>query len=73
MRTTTRKPIRVFLTSGRWDLDHAVGNWPLANREMAAALEFAGYDYRFEFGEGGHSLRHGGRIFADSLRWLWRR
>ena len=24
------------------------------------------------FGEGGHSLRHGGAIFADSLRWLSR-
>jgi len=72
VRTTERKPIRVFLTSGAWDLEHAVGNWPLANREMGAALEFAGYDVRFEFGEGGHSLRHGGSLFADSLRWLWR-
>ena len=37
---------------------------------MASALEYAGYEYRFVFGEGGHSLRHGGAIFADSLRWL---
>ncbi len=34
--------------------------------------EYAGYDHRFEFGNGGHSLRHGGALFADSLRWLWR-
>ncbi len=71
VRTTGRKPVRVFLTSGRWDLDHAVGNWPLANREMAAALEYAAYDVRFTFGESGHSLRHGGSIFAESVRWLW--
>jgi hypothetical protein len=39
---------------------------------MAAALKYRDYDYRFVFGEGGHSLRHGGAIFPDTLRWLWR-
>lgn len=46
--------------------------WPLANQQMAAALDYAGYDYRFEFGAGGHSLFHGGALFAQTLRWLWR-
>ena len=27
---------------------------------------------RFEFGDGGHNLRHGGALFADTLRWLRR-
>ena len=72
VRTTERQPIRVFLTSGKMDLDVSVGSWPLANRQMASAFEFAGYDYRFVFGEGGHTLRHGGAILADSLRWLAR-
>ena len=35
-------------------------------------LEELGYAYRFEFGTGGHTLRHGGALFADALRWLWR-
>lgn len=72
VRTTPRKPTRVFLTSGKKDADILVGNWPLANQQMAAALEFAGYDSRFDFGESGHSLHHGGALFAESLRWLWR-
>ena len=72
VRTTERKPIRVFLTSGKMDLDVPFGNWPLANRQMASALEYAGYDHRFVFGEGGHNLRHGGAILADSLRYLLR-
>lgn len=72
VRTTEPKPVRVFLTSGQSDLDHAVGSWPLANREMASAFDYAGYDYRFVFGEGGHSLRHRAAIFADSRRWLFR-
>ena len=71
IRTTPRKPLRVFLQSGENDADVPTGNWPLANRQMAAALEYAGYEHRFEFGVGGHSLRHGGAIFADTLRWLF--
>jgi enterochelin esterase family protein len=66
------KPLRVFLQDGSNDLDNLHGNWPLSNQDMAAALKFAGYDYKFEFGDGGHSGRHGGSIFPDTLRWLWR-
>ncbi len=73
IRTTPRKPLRVFLQSGANDAQTLFGDWPLANKTMANALEYAGYDYRFEFGEGGHSLRHGGALFAESLRWLWRK
>ncbi|HLI65742.1 MAG TPA: alpha/beta hydrolase-fold protein [Caulobacteraceae bacterium] len=72
IRSTERKPIRVWMQSGEADADIILGNWPLANKEVAAALEFAGYDVKFVFGEGGHSLRHGGAVFADALRWLWR-
>jgi enterochelin esterase-like enzyme len=66
------KPIRVFLQDGANDLDNLHGNWPLSNQDMAAALKFAGYDYKFEFGDGGHSGKHGGAIFPDTMRWLWR-
>jgi enterochelin esterase family protein len=72
VRTTERKPIRVFLQDGESDLDCLLGNWPLANREMASALAYAGYDFKFVMGDGSHNLRHGGAIFADSLRWLFR-
>ena len=66
------KPLRVFLQDGANDLDNLHGNWPLSNQDMAAALKFAGYDYKLEFGDGGHSPKHGGSIFPDTLRWLWR-
>ncbi len=72
LRKTERKPIRAFLQDGANDLDNLHGNWPLANQEMAAALKFMKYDYKFEFGEGGHSGKHGGAILPESLRWLWR-
>jgi enterochelin esterase family protein len=72
IRSTPRKPIRVWLQSGAGDADIVLGSWPQANQAVAASLEFAGYDYKFVFGEGGHNLRHGGAVFADALRWLWR-
>ena len=71
-KTSPAKPLRVFLQDGANDLDNLHGNWPLANQDMAAALKFAGYDYQFVLGEGGHSGKHGGVIFPETLRWLWR-
>ena len=71
IRKTPRKPIRVFLQGGANDLDCSWGNWALANLEMAAALNFAGYDYRLEFGDGAHDRKHCGAILPESLAWLW--
>lgn len=71
-KTKPKKPIRVFLQDGANDLDNANGNWPLANQQMAKALQFAGYDYRFVYGQGFHSNVHGRAILPESLRWLWR-
>lgn len=72
IRKTERKPIRIFLQDGTNDLDNLHGSWPLANRQMAAALKFTKYDYRFVMGTGGHNGRHGGAILPESLQWLWR-
>jgi enterochelin esterase family protein len=72
IRKTERKPIRVFLQDGSGDLDNLHGSWPLANQQMAAALKFAGYDYQFEYGDGGHNGKHGGAILPEALRWLWK-
>jgi enterochelin esterase family protein len=73
IRKTEKKPLRVFLQEGSNDLDNLFGSWPLANQEMAASLKFKGYDYRFEYGDGGHNGKHGGAILPESLRWLWRK
>jgi enterochelin esterase family protein len=72
IRKSEHKPIRVYLLDGSNDLDNRAGNWPLANQQMAAALKFAGYDYKFEFGQCFHGGKHAGAILPDILRWLWR-
>ncbi len=67
-----KKPIRVFLQDGANDLNNQFGSWPLANQTLANSLEFNKYDVKFVYGDGEHNGKHGGTIFPDSLRWLWR-
>jgi Putative esterase len=78
------KPLRIFLQDGANDLNNQHGNWFLANQQMLSALLWANrnaderkipgprYDVRHVWGEGGHDGRHGGALFPDVLRWLWR-
>eukprot|EP01045_Picozoa_sp_COSAG04_P021399 COSAG04_NODE_2298_length_4363_cov_6.625820_3_plen_50_part_00 len=37
---------------------------------MADALVSRGYDVEFIYGVGMHSLRHGGSVFGETLRWI---
>jgi enterochelin esterase family protein len=73
IRAAENKPIRVFLQDGIADhRRHLEQNWVYANYRMAAVFEEKNYDYKFVLGEGGHSGNHGGTIFPDTMRWLWR-
>ncbi|MEP6501821.1 MAG: alpha/beta hydrolase-fold protein [Betaproteobacteria bacterium] len=72
IRQSPRKNLRVSLQDGDNDLDIVYGHWLQANQAMAAALAYAGYDHQLVIGSGGHSIRHGGSLLPDTLRWLWR-
>jgi len=65
------KPIKVYLQEGNEDLNNLHGNWPLGNRDLAAALQFAGYKYKLVMTDGGHSGKWAGEALPDALRWLW--
>jgi enterochelin esterase family protein len=71
VRALPKKPIRVFLQDGSNDLDVAAGSWWLANQTLARSLEFAGYDFRYAWGNGFHNYQHARALFPDTLRWLW--
>jgi enterochelin esterase family protein len=74
VRKTEPKPIRVYLADTSGDVDNAYGSWPLANQLMASALQYMGYDVHFEWAEGyAHNSDHGGTVFPDALKWLWRK
>ena len=72
IRKTEPKPLRVFLQDGVGDLDNLHGHWPYANLQMAAALKFMNYDYKFALGDGAHNGKHAGAILPEALEWLWR-
>ncbi|MDA8968459.1 alpha/beta hydrolase-fold protein [bacterium] len=72
VRKDEKRDIRVFLQDGSGDLDNKFGNWWLANLQMENSLKFREYDYKFVGGDGGHNGEHGGAIFPDTLRWIWR-
>ena len=65
------KPIKVYLQEGRDDLNNLHGNWPLGNKDLAQALQFAGYTYKLVMTDGGHSGKWGGQELPNALRWLW--
>ena len=72
IRITERKPLRIYLQDGSGDIDNTFGNWPIANRQMAAALAFMKYDFIFTFGDGAHNSKHGASLFPEAMKWLWR-
>ena len=72
VRKMEPKPIRVYLQDNDHDLNIYAGDWPLANQQMVSALTYAGYDFKFVPGQGGHDSGTAGAVFPDALRWLWR-
>ncbi|MEZ6091139.1 MAG: alpha/beta hydrolase-fold protein [Pirellulaceae bacterium] len=74
VRKTEPKPIRVYMADTSGDVDNAFGSWPWANRRMAAALQYMGYDVRFDWAEGyAHNADFGSSKFPEAMRWLWRK
>ncbi len=74
IRKSERRPVRVYLEDSSGDIDNPFGSWPLANQQMNAALQYMGYDVRFDYAEGfSHSSKHGGSLFPEALKWLWRK
>ena len=72
VRKTEPKPLRVYLQDGSGDLDIYAGSWWMGNQDLVAALKFAGYDYEFVTGTGGHDNVQARAVLPDALRWLWK-
>jgi enterochelin esterase family protein len=74
IRKSEPKPLRVYLADTSGDIDNVAGSWPWANQLMNSALQYMGYDVRFDWAEGyGHNADYASGRFPDALRWLWRK
>lgn len=72
LRKSDRKNIRVWLQDSSNDLENQFGSWPLQNIQMANSLKMKEYDFKFTFGNGGHSTAQGNAQAPEALTWLWR-
>lgn len=71
VRKAEPRPIKVVLQDGFSDTWNPLfGSWYEANRMLASALEFSGYDCSFDWAEGGHSVRRATEIFPETVTWL---
>lgn len=73
VRKSEPRPLRIFLQDGFQDSWNPLfGSWFEANAMLASALEFAGYDHRVDWTNGGHSVSRTSQIFPDVMRWMFR-
>jgi enterochelin esterase-like enzyme len=72
IRKCEPRPIRVFLQDNDKDTWNPLfGSWFEYNELMLSALQFAGYEVRHSWGEGGHSSKNARAIMPEVLRWLF--
>lgn len=71
VRKMEPKPLRIFLQDGSNDNNIYCGSWWVANQDMLASFQWAGYEVNHEWGKGHHNRKHGNAIFPDVMRWLW--
>ena len=73
VRKTEPKALKMFLQDGTTDAWNPLfGSWYEANKMMASALQFSGYDCDFDWSVSGHSGKRGEIIFPQVLKWLWK-
>lgn len=73
VRKSEPKPLRIFLQDGSNDVWNATfGHWYEANQMLSTALDFAGYDTKYDWSDGYHSVKRSAEIFEDVMVWLWR-
>ena len=75
IREAAKKPLRIHLQDGVYDNrspQNPERDWFLQNRLMSEALTEKLYDVQYVLGHGVHGSKHGGSIFPQTLRWIWR-
>lgn len=72
VRKTEPKPLRIFMQDGEKDAwNELFGHWFEYNKLMLSALQFAGYEVKHMWDDGGHSIKYGTIDFPDAMRYLW--
>ena len=72
VRKCEPKPLRICLQDGSQDVWNATfGHWWEANQMLSTALDFAGYDTKYDWSDEKHSGNRAAVIFEEVMIWLW--
>lgn len=72
VRKSEPRPLRIFLQDGTNDVWNALfGHWYEGNRMLASALDFAGYDARYDWSDCNHGVKRANQIFPEVMEWMW--
>ncbi len=72
VRKCEPKPLRICLQDGSQDVWNATfGHWYEANQMLSTALDFAGYDTKYDWSDEKHSGNRAAVIFEEVMIWLW--
>ena len=72
VRKSEPRPLRIFLQDGTNDVWNPLfGHWYEGNRMLATALDFAGYDARYDWSECYHGVKRASEIFPEVMEWMW--
>lgn len=72
VRKSEPRPLRIFLQDGTNDVWNPLfGHWYEGNRMLATALDFAGYDARYDWSDCYHGVKRATEIFPDVMEWMW--
>ena len=66
------KPLKICLQDGTNDVWNAsFGHWYEGNRMLATALDFTGYETKYDWSDCYHGVKRASEIFADVMTWMW--
>ncbi len=72
VRKSEPRPLRIFLQDGTNDVWNPLfGHWYEGNRMLASALDFAGYDARYDWSDCNHGVKRASEIFPEVMEWMW--
>jgi enterochelin esterase-like enzyme len=72
VRKSEPRPLRIFLQDGTNDVWNPLfGHWYEGNQMLATALDFAGYDARYDWSDCYHGVKRANEIFPEVMEWMW--
>lgn len=72
VRKREPQPLKICLQDGTEDVWNPIfGHWYEGNRMLATALDFAGYQTKYDWSDCNHGVKRASEIMAEVMEWMW--